>query len=208
MPAHDLVVVGSSWGGLNALRILLADLPPGFSTPIVLAQHQSASTTGEALAASLQKGCALEVRVIHDKDVLSPATVFVAPPDYHVLVESGGLALSVDARVMFSRPSIDVLFESAAVTYGHKLVGVILTGSNADGAAGLATVRARGGITIVQDPSAALHPAMPESAIAASRPNRVLPLEEIAPFLTTLCTTGTVPDAPRAEARSGPRAQS
>ncbi|MGH2757739.1 MAG: chemotaxis protein CheB, partial [Actinomycetota bacterium] len=189
MAAYDLVVVGSSWGGLNALRILLAGLAPGFPAPVVLAQHQSSSTTGETFAGSLQKGCALEIRMIHDKDELAPATVFVAPPDYHVLVEARTLALSLDAQVMFSRPSIDVLFESAAVTHGHRTVGVILTGANEDGAAGLAAIRGRGGITVVQEPSTAADPTMPAGAIAASRPNRVLPLEEIAPFLNEVCPT-------------------
>lgn len=197
MPAYELIVVGSSWGGLNALGILVAGFPHGFPVPLVLAQHQSASTTGETFAASLQKSCALEVRVIHDKDELSPATVFVAPPDYHVLVEAGRLALSVDAHVRFSRPSIDVLFESAAVAYGHKAVGVILTGANEDGAQGLATVRAWGGITVVQEPSTATVPTMPERAIASSRPHQVLPLADIAPFLTRLCATDWPPEEGR-----------
>lgn len=187
---HEVIVVGSSSGGLRALRVLLAGLPAGLSAPIVLAQHQSANTTGEGLAELLQKDCALDVRVIYDKDELTPGTVFLAPPDYHVLIERGRIALSTDERVMFSRPSIDVLFESAATSYGDRVVGVVLSGANEDGAAGLAQIRARGGITVVQEPATAEVPMMPAGAIAATRPHQVLSLDAIAPFLAELCGIG------------------
>jgi two-component system chemotaxis response regulator CheB len=153
---------------------------------MVIAQHQSPTTTGEGLAELLQSVCSLQVMVAHDKDALTPGTVFVGPPDYHVLVERGRLALSVDEPVRFSRPSIDVLFESAAVSYGDQVVGVVLTGANEDGAQGLAKIRERGGIAVVQEPSSADAATMPAKAVELARPHQVLPLDEIAPFLVRI----------------------
>ena len=188
--ACDLVVVGSSAGGLSALSVVLSGLPSEGFPPVVIAQHQSATTTGEGLAELLQKACALDVRVAHDKDELLPNNVFVGPPDYHVLVERGSLALSVDEHVMFSRPSIDVLFESAAANYGDRVAGVVLTGANDDGARGLAAIRARGGIAVVQEPATAEAATMPARAVELARPHQVLPLDEIAPFLVRISTSG------------------
>ena len=113
--------------------------------------------------------------------------MYVAPPDYHVLVEPGAFALSLEDRVQFARPSIDVLFESAADAYHERLIGVILTGSNEDGAAGLRHVKARGGVAVIQDPAQALRRTMPEAAIAATVADAVLPVEEIGRFLYGLC---------------------
>jgi two-component system chemotaxis response regulator CheB len=115
--------------------------------------------------------------------------VYVAPPDYHLLVDEGRFALSVDARVQFSRPSIDVLFESVAETYRDRAIGIVLTGANDDGAAGLAAIKRNGGVALVQDPLTAARRAMPEAALAAAQADAVLPLEEIGPFLYGLCCT-------------------
>jgi two-component system chemotaxis response regulator CheB len=186
----ELVVVGSSAGGLEALRILLSGLPGGAFTPVVIAQHQSPTTTGESFAELLQKRCALDVRVANDKDELVPGAVLVGPPDYHILIEPGSVALSIDERVMFSRPSVDVLFESAANTYGTRVVGVVLTGANEDGAQGLAAIRRRGGIAVVQEPATAKVATMPARAVEVARPHQVLPLEEIAPFLVRISGSG------------------
>src|SRR5207247_10114796 len=122
-----------------------------------------------------------------DKTAIEPRHVYIAPSDYHLLVEAGSFALSVDERVQHARPSIDVLFESAADAYGDRVIGVILTGANEDGAAGLARTKARGGIAVVQDPSQAERRTMPDAAIAATVADAVLPLDQIGPFLYGLC---------------------
>ncbi|HEY5660942.1 MAG TPA: chemotaxis protein CheB, partial [Gaiellaceae bacterium] len=124
---------------------------------------------------------------VDDKMAIEPRNVYIAPPDYHLLVEPGSFALSVDERVQYARPSIDVLFESAAFAYGPSLIGIILTGANEDGAAGLATVKERGGVAIVQEPGGAERRAMPDAAIAATVAHAVLPLDEIGAYLHELC---------------------
>jgi two-component system chemotaxis response regulator CheB len=126
------------------------------------------------------------VREAGDKDSIQPGRVYLAPPDYHLLVEPEGFALSTDEAVQYSRPSIDVLFDSAADTYGDRLIGVLLTGANEDGAYGLRRVRRRGGVTIVQDPETAERRTMPDAAIAAGAADLVLPLDGIAPKLAEL----------------------
>lgn len=121
-----------------------------------------------------------------DKDPIAEGRVYLAPRDYHLLIEKGNFALSTEAPVYFARPSIDVLFESAAEAYREKVVGIILTGANGDGARGLARIKAAGGLTLVQEPATAQAPEMPQAAIAAGI-DRILPLHEIAPFLNNLC---------------------
>ncbi len=122
-----------------------------------------------------------------DKQWIKPGTVYLAPANYHLLVERGHFELSVDDAVAYSRPSVDVLFESAADAYGASLAAVVLTGANRDGARGVARVKEKGGFVIVQDPKTAEAPSMPEAAIAAARVDRILPLERIGPFLVELC---------------------
>ena len=151
MPA-DLVVIGCSWGGMRAVKVILDALPKRFGAAVVIAQHRSATSTG-GLAGIIGQGTALPVTDAEDKEALVRGHVYLAPPDYHLLVERGTLALSVDERVQYSRPSIDVLFESAADAYGRRVVGVILTGANDDGAAGLLAIRRAGGFTMLQDPA-------------------------------------------------------
>jgi two-component system chemotaxis response regulator CheB len=129
---------------------------------------------------------------VEDKMTIERGRVYIAPPDYHLLVERGTFALSVDERVQFARPSIDVLFESAAHTYGAGVIGIILTGANEDGAAGLAAIKARGGVALVQDPSGAERRTMPDAAIAATVADAVLPVEEMGPFLYGLCSAEEV----------------
>jgi two-component system, chemotaxis family, protein-glutamate methylesterase/glutaminase len=184
--AYELVVIGSSWGGLAALHTVLAPLPETFGAPIVVAQHRSSRSDDTLLCSLLGAATALEVRDAEDKDELRPGVVLLAPPGYHTLVEPGYVALSCDEPVAYSRPSIDVLFDSAALAYGERLVGVVLTGANADGADGLAHVRRRGGLAIVEDPEHAERPEMPRAALAATPGARTLPLEEIGPRLAAL----------------------
>jgi two-component system chemotaxis response regulator CheB len=183
-----LVAVGASWGGLRAVEIVLGALPPGFAAPIVIAQHRKSDSDG-MLVRLLDARCALPVCEAEDKQTLDPGVVIVAPADYHLLVETGTVALSVDEPLNYSRPSIDILFGSAADAYGEHVAGVVLTGANADGALGLAQIAARGGTAIVQDPETAERREMPEAALWATPEARVLSLEQIAPVLTELVGT-------------------
>jgi two-component system chemotaxis response regulator CheB len=192
--AVEVVAIGASWGGLHALERVLEPLPADFPAAVVIAQHRRVGTDG-ALAELLDSHCELTVCEAEDKQALGPGVVLVAPPDYHLLVERGAVALSVDEHVNFSRPSIDVLLASAADNYGDGAVGVVLTGANADGAAGLARIAARGGTAIVQDPDAAARREMPAAALAATPGARIVALDEIGLLLVDLANA-------REEARS------
>jgi two-component system, chemotaxis family, protein-glutamate methylesterase/glutaminase len=180
----DLVAIGASWGGLRALETVLGDLPADFGVPIVVAQHRG---HGEGMLAELlDRSAVLRVRDAEDKDALVAGEVLVAPADYHLLVDGDSVALSIDERVAFSRPSIDVLFESAAASHHERTVGVVLTGANADGAQGLRAIRRHGGTVIVQDPAEAVRPEMPRAALKACPDAQVRPLVAIAPELKQL----------------------
>ena len=189
--AYELVVIGSSWGGLAALQVVLAALPPEFGAAVVVAQHRAARSDDTLLCSLLDHATPLPVRDADDKEELAPGVVLVAPPDYHTLVEPGSIALSCDEPVRFSRPSIDVLFESAADAYADRVIGIILTGSNADGAVGLARVRQRGGLAWVEDPEHAERPEMPRAALDAVPGAQAMPLADIGPRLAQ--TVGSVP---------------
>jgi two-component system chemotaxis response regulator CheB len=180
-----MIALGTSWGGLTAMTKLLGGLPKDFSVPIVLVQHRS-KDSDRLLVQLLQDATELKVCEVEDKDVLCAGTVHVAPADYHVLVESGHMSLTVEEPVRFSRPSIDVMFMSAADTYQAGTIGVILTGANEDGARGLAHIVGRGGRGFVQDPRTAEVPIMPKAAIRAVPTAEVLPLDAIAPRLVAL----------------------
>ena len=181
-----LVAVGASWGGLDALTVVLGALPGSFPAPVVVVQHRSPQAHSSSLVNLLAHRSALAVVEADDKMPIEPGHVYVAPPDYHLLVETGSLALSTDELVRYSRPSVDVLFESAADAYGAGVIGVVLTGANDDGARGLSRVRRLGGVGVVQDPATAERREMPEAAIAAGA-DHVVPLSEIAPLLVELC---------------------
>jgi two-component system chemotaxis response regulator CheB len=186
---YDVIAIGASWGGLQAVATLLEGIPDEVETPIVLAQHRSAESQRGVLTSLLQTHTSRTVREPGDKERLEPRHVYVAPPDYHLLVDEGGFELSVDARIQYARPSIGVLFESVADAYRDHAVGIVLTGANEDGAAGLAAIKRNGGVAIVQDPRTATRKAMPEAAIAAAHADAVLSLEQIGPFLYGLCCT-------------------
>jgi len=185
--SYDLIVVGTSWGGLDAVSTLLDGLHEDVHQPIVVVQHRQHDANAATLLGLLQNHTRRVVDDPDDKTPLERDHVYVGPPDYHVLVEEGHLSLSTDAPVQFSRPSIDVLFESAADAYGPRAVGIVLTGANADGAAGLARIKDRGGVALVQDPATSRRREMPDAAIAATSADAVLPLEEIPAFLYGLC---------------------
>jgi two-component system, chemotaxis family, protein-glutamate methylesterase/glutaminase len=197
----ELICIGASWGGLQAVSRVLSDIPADLEQPIVIAQHRHPNSVDSALPDLLALQIPRRVTDIDDKARIEPRTVYVAPPDYHVLVEPGSFALSLEDRVQFARPSIDVLFESAAEAYRERLIGVILTGANADGAAGLRQVKERGGVAVVQDPAQALRRTMPDAAMAATVADAVLPVEEIGKFLYGLCVR---PAAERPVRASGP----
>jgi two-component system, chemotaxis family, protein-glutamate methylesterase/glutaminase len=183
---YELVAIGASWGGLHALETVLGGLPDGFRTPIAIAQHRAADSGSGALSRVLSLRSGLDVCEAGDKDAIEPGGVYLAPPDYHLLVEPTGFALSTEAVVQHSRPSVDVLFESASDTYRERLIGVVLTGANEDGALGIERIKRLGGVTIAQEPSTAARPEMPAAAIATGAVDHVLALEDIAPKLGEL----------------------
>lgn len=187
--AFELVVVGASLGGLHALQVLLGGLPNEFPLSVAVAQHRQKGCD-DTLGMLLQRYTALPVEEVEDKEMILPGHVYLAPPDYHLLVEEGHFALSTEAPVCHARPSIDLLFESAADAYAERVIGVILTGASQDGARGLAKIKARGGLTVVQEPATAESRIMPEAAIAATEIDKILPLGAIGPFLAGLCRGG------------------
>ncbi|HEX2699429.1 MAG TPA: chemotaxis protein CheB [Acidimicrobiales bacterium] len=177
---YRLAVVGGSWGGLDALGRLLALLDPGGPLAVAAALHRAPNGPEGALVSYLRSRSRLPVAEAEDKDEIEPGHVYLAPADYHLLVEPGRFALSIDAPIHFSRPSIDVLFESAADAYAEAATAVVLTGANADGCSGLCQVKRRGGLTLVQDPETAVRREMPDAAIATGVVDEVLTVEEIA----------------------------
>jgi two-component system chemotaxis response regulator CheB len=184
--AIETVVIGTSTGGIEALITLLAALPQDFVPAILVVMHIPASNQS-LLESVLAPHCLLPVREAEDKEPIARGTVYLAPPGYHLLAERGGtLALSVDEPLNFCRPSIDVLFDSAAYACGEALLGIVLTGANQDGARGLRSIRAAGGLAWVQDPATALANAMPQSAIEHAGADRILTLPEMARALARL----------------------
>ncbi len=188
-PKPDLIVIGTSLGGLAALRAILERLHPGFEVPIAIVQHRHRDSDVK-LADFLQQTTSFRIQEVEDKDEIQPGRIYLAPADYHLLVEANSFSLSTDAPICFARPSIDVLFESAADSYGERLVGVILTGANQDGAAGTAAIKAQGGYAITQTPASAESPVMPLAAINKTQIDAVLPLNEISRHLNQLYHLG------------------
>jgi two-component system chemotaxis response regulator CheB len=182
----DALVIGASAGGVEALSVLLPALPRGAAVPVFIVLHLPRGRPS-LLVDIFQPKCALPIREADDKEPVEAGTVYFAPPDYHLLLDAGPtLALSADAPVHYSRPSIDVLFESAALIYGKRLLGIVLTGANEDGAAGFEAVKRAGGLTLVQHPDSAQSPTMPASALRRVVTSSVLSLEAIAGLLGTL----------------------
>lgn len=180
------MVIGVSAGGLAALAELFAHLPASFPLPLITVQHVHATQKGSWLG-HFNARCPLAVQEAGDKERIRPGHIYLAPPGYHLLVERDEtLALAVDAKVNYARPSIDVLFESAAYVWSLDLIGIILTGANHDGAHGLRVIQEYGGLTIAQDPASAEYPVMPQAAIAAGGVDRILPLNKIGGFLSSL----------------------
>ena len=180
------IAIGVSAGGFEALTTLVTQLPADFSLPIAIVQHRSADSSG-FLAEHLDINAQIKVKDVFDKEPISSGIVYLAPPDYHLLIERGHLfSLSQDDKVNYSRPSIDVLFESAADIYRQACLAIILTGKNQDGAMGLAKIVATGGTAIVQDPHSAQASEMPIAAINNAPTASVFTLSQITDYLITL----------------------
>jgi two-component system, chemotaxis family, protein-glutamate methylesterase/glutaminase len=182
----EAVVIGASAGALEALSAVLPSLPAGYKLPIMIVVHVPQNKKS-VLSELFREKCKLEVVEAEDKEPINGGTVYFAPPDYHLLVEKGrSLSLSNDETVHYSRPSIDVLFESAADAYGPGLIAIILTGANSDGAEGMKAVIDAGGRGIVQRSDDAFAAAMPEAAAALCPTAQILSLDEIASRLCDL----------------------
>ena len=185
--ASRVVAIGASVGGLEALKQILGALPADYPWPVIVLLHTSAGYRGTRLDALLGQRCALPVREAEARQPLEAGVVHIAPAGYHLLVEQDlRFSLSVDEKVSYVRPSADVLFESLAEAVGARAIGVILTGANDDGAAGLAAIRTCGGLAIVQDPKEAQAPQMPQAALRVAGADHVLPLAAIGARLVAL----------------------
>lgn len=185
---HRAVVIGLSAGGLEALKVLLPFLPAGFPLPVVVVQHLH-PLQGASYAEILSESCCLPLREAEEKETVMAGVVYFAPPNYHLMIESDRtFSLSIDPKVNFSRPSIDVLFETAADAYGQGLIGIVLTGASRDGAAGLRRIKENGGMAIVQDPVDASFPVMPSAALEETEVDQILDIPGIGRFLARIET--------------------
>ncbi|MBU3951200.1 MAG: chemotaxis protein CheB, partial [Proteobacteria bacterium] len=175
---YKTVVIGVSAGGMEALSIILPVLPKEFSMAVVVVQHQKEGS-GDYLISHLNEKSALTVQEAKEKHPVLPGNIYMAPSGYHLLIERDfTFSLSMEERVNYSRPSIDVLFETASDAYQDQLIGVILTGANSDGALGLKKIRENGGLSVVQEPESAFSNAMPTSAITVAGADHILSLDK------------------------------
>ena len=180
---YEAIVIGVSSGGMNAMKVMFSLLPMGFNTPIIIVQHLGAHSDNQ-LIKLLNDKSNLSIKEADEKEKIENGKVYIAPPNYHLMIERDKtFSLSVDEPVYYARPSIDILFESAAEAYRDKLIGVILTGSNSDGTVGFKKINEYEGLTIAQDPKTAESAYMPASAIAAIKPDYILSLEDIIKLL-------------------------
>ncbi|TDE53402.1 chemotaxis protein CheB [Flavobacterium sp. GT3P67] len=180
---YEAIVIGVSSGGMNALKIIFSALPVDFNIPIIIVQHVGAHSDSQWIKLLNEKS-PLEIKEADEKEKIENGKIYIAPPNYHLLIEKDKtFSLTIDERVSFARPSIDVLFESAAEAYKNKLIGIVLTGSNHDGTKGITRIKECGGLAIIQDPKTADSAYMPKSAIAAIVPDYILSLEDIVALL-------------------------
>jgi two-component system chemotaxis response regulator CheB len=189
---YDAVVIGASAGGVEALSKLVPVLSRDLRLPVIIVQHISPNSDS-FLTKYLDGISGVRVKEVEEKEIILGGTVYFAPPNYHLMVEEDKtLSLSVEEKVNYSRPSIDVMFETAAMAYGRRLIGIVLTGANHDGAAGLKMIKDFGGMTIVQNPVTAYVDAMPLAALEICNVDHVMELEEIAPYLNALSNASKV----------------
>ncbi len=180
---YQVVVIGASAGGIKALMSILSALPSNFPLPILIVQHLHPESDSY-LVQMLDARCGLRVKQADEKEAITVGNVYLAPPNYHLLIEEDKtLSLTIDARVNFSRPAIDVLFETAVYAYHDTVIGIMLTGANHDGSEGIKRIKQSGGYVIVQDPATAEADAMPRAAIAATKVDKILPLDQIGVYL-------------------------
>ncbi|MBE0647506.1 MAG: chemotaxis protein CheB [Bacteroidales bacterium] len=183
---YQAVVIGSSAGGLHALKTIFESLDGKFPLPVIVVQHMSPDAD-DYLATFLNSMKKIRVKEADEKEIPKAGVAYIAPPNYHLLMEhDGSFTLTIGERVNYARPSVDVLFETAAEFYGEDLIGIILTGANNDGSLGLKKIKEHGGLTIVQDPNEAESDTMPRTALEMAKPDHVLTLKEIANFLNSL----------------------
>lgn len=185
MSSPLMIVVGASWGGVDALQLLLAALPEKFPAVVLLVLHRGEGVP-DVLESVLQRSSTMKVADVEDKEAYVSGRVYVAPAGYHVLVDGDHFCLTVDEPVQHARPSIDVSMIAAAEALGPRVVGVLLTGAGRDGAEGLAEIKRRGGWAIIQEPSTAARASMPLAALELVTPDRILPLEHISTYLVEL----------------------
>ncbi|MCD6018100.1 MAG: chemotaxis protein CheB [Bacteroidetes bacterium] len=179
---YDAIVIGVSAGGINAMKKMFSMLPKHFAIPIIIVSHISARSDNQWIR-FLNEKSNLALKEADEKEIIEPGKVYFPPANYHLLIEKDRtFSFTIDEKINFARPSIDVLFESAADAYKNKLIGIVLTGSNSDGTSGLKRIKDLGGLTIVQDPEDAEYDFMPESAISIG-PDHILPLEKITDLL-------------------------
>lgn len=187
---YEAVVIGVSMGGMHALKIILTALPADYPIPVIIVQHQGDDERG-SLAELLNNLVTIDIKEAELNEIIKGSQVYLSSPGYHLLVEEDKtFGFSVDPPLNYSRPSIDVLFESAAEAYKDKLIGIILTGANTDGSQGMATIKQYGGLAIAQDPSTAEVATMPSAAISAANIDHVLPLEDIGEFMKRVLDVG------------------
>ena len=179
---YQIVVIGVSLGGLKAMKTIIEKLPHDFPLPVVIVQHRG-KNADETLQLLLTEYGNLKVVEPEDKDEIMTGNIYLAPPDYHLLIEEHHFSLSLDLPVNYARTSIDVLFDSAADAYRNKVIGIILTGSSKDGAAGLAAIKLKGGFAIVQEPTSAESDILPKATVNLVADAKILPLDKIASFL-------------------------
>ncbi len=183
---YKVIVIGASTGGLKALKAILSVLPSEFALAVIIVMHRHKDTDGY-LEQTLDNECKMHVKQADEKEEIKAGVVYVAPPNYHLLIEDDGtFSMSVEGAVNYARPSVDVVFESASEVYGKGLIGVILTGANKDGSLGLKKIKESGGLAIVQTPETSEAEEMPRAAIASVSPDYVLPLDEIGQLLRKL----------------------
>jgi len=186
---YEAIVIGVSAGGMNALKFIFSVLPSGFSIPIIIVQHVSALSDNDCIKLLNDKSN-LTIKEADEKEKIETGNVYIAPANYHLMIENDKtFSLTIDEYVNFARPSIDVLFESAAEAYKNKLIGIVLTGANNDGTKGIKRIKECGGLAIIQDPKTAESSTMPASAIAAIQPDYILSLEKIVQLLVKLTQT-------------------
>jgi len=186
---YKAIVIGASAGGLFALSFILETLPSDYPVPVIVVQHRSKDQR-DLLEEVLQSKCKVRIKQADEKENIEAGNVYIAPPDYHLLIESDKtFSLSSDELVCFSRPSINVLFETAAVVFKNTLVGIILTGANNDGAAGILAIKKYGGLAIAQNPDEAQFPLMPKISIETKAIKHIWTLPEIQNFLLKISTT-------------------